>query len=301
MRENEVFSLLGKYIDKIQLEKVQEIRLRIGKPIIVVAENREKITKRIVEKEEFLRILEYICKYSLYAFENEIRQGFITIEGGHRVGISGQVLVEHGEVKNFKNISSMNIRVAHEVLNCADSIIPYITKDRQILNTLIVSPPKCGKTTLLRDLIRQVSDGNQLMHGCTVGVVDERSELGGSYQGIPQNELGLRTDILDACPKSKGMMMLIRSMSPKVIAVDEIGGTEDIQAIRHVMNCGCKILATVHSSSMEELRRKPLFEELIKEHCFERYVVLSGRTKVGEIQGIYDNRGSVLFREYQYA
>lgn len=301
MREKEVLKLLGKYIEKPISERVQEIRMRIGKPVIIFSNGEEYITNISVDKQEFEKILDYFCKFSLYAFENEIRQGFITIEGGHRVGISGQVLVEQGEVKSFKNISSMNIRISHEVLNCADSIIPYITKDKQILNTLIVSPPKCGKTTLLRDLIRQVSNGNYLMNGCTVGVVDERSELGGSYQGIPQNELGIRTDILDSCPKSKGMMMLIRSMAPKVIAVDEIGGAEDIHAIRHAMSCGCKILATVHSGSMEELRRKPLFEELIKERYFERYVVLGSKNRIGEIQGIYDSRGSVLFREYQYA
>ena len=301
MRENEVLKLLGKYIEKEQPEKVQEIRMRVGKPIIFVADNTESVTRKIVERDEFTKVLDYFCKYSLYAFENEIRQGFITIEGGHRVGISGQVLMEQGEIKNFKNITSMNIRIAHEMLNCADAIVPYITSDNQILNTLIVSPPRCGKTTLLRDLIRQVSNGNHLMKGCTVGVVDERSELGGSYQGIPQNELGILTDVLDACPKSKGMMMLIRSMAPKVIAVDEIGGAEDIHAIRHVMNCGCKILATVHSGSMEELRRKPLFEELIKEKCFDRYVVLGSKKRIGEIQGIYDSRGSVLYQECQYA
>ena len=307
MRENEVLNILGRKIrvvlerNEIPFDKLQEIRLRIGKQLIVIADNMEWVMREIIGEEEFMETLEYICKYSLYAFENELRQGFITIEGGHRVGISGQVFVENGEIKNFKNISSMNIRISHEVLNCADRILPYVTQNRVVLNTLIVSPPRCGKTTLLRDLIRQVSDGNRYVKGCTVGVVDERSEIGGCYLGIPQNQIGMRTDILDACPKSKGMMMLVRAMAPNVIAVDELGGVEDVHAMEYAINCGCKMLATVHGNSMEEIRRKPLFENLVKEHCFERYIVLGNKGKVGTIEGIYDNRGTQLYTERVYA
>ena len=307
MRENELVNILGKRIGdilekrKISYEKLQEIRLRIGKPIIVIADNVEWVMREIIEKEEFMETLEYICKYSLYAFENELKQGFITIEGGHRVGISGQVYVEKGEVKNFKNISSMNIRVSHEVLYCAERILPYITQEKEVLNTLIVSPPRSGKTTLLRDLVRQVSDGNSYMKGCTVGVVDERSEIAGCYLGIPQNQVGIRTDVLDACPKSKGMMMLVRSMAPSVIAVDELGGAEDVRAMEYAMNCGCKFLATVHGSSMEEIRKKPLFENLVKELRFDRYIVLGNTNRIGSVEGIYDERGTLLFKENVYA
>lgn len=303
MRENEVTKVLGKGVksiletNEIPFDKLQEIRLRIGKPLIIISNNVEWVMSKIIEKEEFMETLEYVSNYSLYAFENELKQGFITIEGGHRVGISGQVYIENGEVKNFKNISSMNIRVSHEILDCANVILPYITKNREVLNTLIISPPRCGKTTLLRDLIRQVSDGNYYVKGCTVGVVDERSELGGCYLGVPQKHLGIRTDILDACPKSKGMMMLVRSMSPNVIAVDELGGAEDVHAMEYAMNCGCKMLATAHGSSMEEIRKKPLFEELVKEHRFDRYVVLGNQGRIGVVEGIYDDRGSLLFRE----
>ena len=306
MRENEVANILARRIRdilvrrKISFDKLQEIRLRIGKPLIVMADNVEWVMREEIEKEEFMETLEYICKYSLYAFENELKQGFITIEGGHRVGISGQVYVENGEVKNFKNISSMNIRVSHEVSHCADRILPYITQEEGILNTLIISPPRCGKTTLLRDLVRVVSDGNAKLKGCTVGVVDERSEIAGSYLGVPQNQVGIRTDVLDACPKSKGMMMLLRSMAPSVIAVDELGGAEDVHAMEYAMNCGCKFLATVHGKSMEEIRKKPLFETLVKEKRFERYVVLGNRGKIGTVEGIFDDRGSLLFTENIY-
>lgn len=303
MREGEITKILGRPIqnilkqNRIQFEKLQEIRLRIGQPLIIQYGNREHVFEETITKEIFRETLEYVSHYSLHAYENELKQGFITVEGGHRVGMAGQVLLEKGEIKNLKQISSMNIRISHEVLNCADMILPYIIKGKEICHSLIISPPRCGKTTLLRDLIRQISDGNEWMKGCTVGVVDERSELGGCYLGVPQNQLGIRTDVLDCCPKAKGMLMLIRSMSPQVIAVDEIGSYEDVHSLEYAMHCGSKIIATVHGNSMDEIRKKPLFEQLVKEHRFERYIVLGKRQRVGEIEGIYDERGSLLFQE----
>ena len=238
--------------------------------------------------------LDYVSNYSLYAYENELKQGFITVEGGHRVGMAGQVIIENGRVKNLKQISSLNIRVSHEILGCADKLFPYITYNKQLYHTMIISPPRCGKTTILRDLIRQTSDGNRWVKGCTVGVVDERSELAGCYHGIPQNHMGMRTDVLDGCPKADGMLMLIRSMSPQVVAVDEIGAPEDVQAIKYAMHCGCKMLTTVHGESIEEIRKKPLFEQLLREQCFERYVILKNGREIGEIAGIYNKYGDAV-------
>ncbi len=303
MHVEKIKKVLGRAINnileenEISFSKLQEVRLRIGKPLIVIADNIEFVLHKTMEKEDLMEILEYVSNYSLHAFENELKQGFITIEGGHRVGVTGQVLIENGEVKNIKHISSMNIRISHEIINCANVILPYITRNKQICNTLIISPPRCGKTTLLRDLVRQISDGSRWVKACTVGVVDERSELGGCYLGVPQNQLGIRTDVLDNCPKSKGMLMLIRSMSPQVIAVDELGSLEDIHALEYAMHCGCRMVATVHAASMEELRAKPLFEQMVKERRFERYVVLGNQHRIGEINGIYDDRGSLLFEE----
>lgn len=283
--------------------KLQEIRMRIGRPLLLVYHNEEKILtqekkiqtgKHIVTKEEIRETLEYVSHYSLYAYEQEMRQGFITIEGGHRVGVSGKVILEQDRVKNLQYISSINIRVAHEVIGCADPIFPYITRDRQVCHTLIISPPCCGKTTLIRDLIRQVSDGNAYVKGCSVGVVDERSELGGCYLGVPQNELGMRTDVLDGCPKAQGMLMLIRSMSPQVIAVDEIGSPEDIHAMEYAMQCGCTLIASVHGRDMEEISEKPVLSEMVRKKRFERYVVLETRKRPGEIRAVFDQRGSLL-------
>ena len=283
------------------LNGLQEIRLRTGQPLRILKENRERVLPEekkphIVTKEEMRETMEYISHYSLYAYENELRQGFLTIEGGHRVGVAGKVIMEREKVKNIQYISSINIRVSHEVIGCADKILPYITKNRQVCHTLIISPPSCGKTTLIRDLIRQISDGNEYVKGCSVGVVDERSELGGCYLGIAQNHLGTRTDILDCCPKADGMIMLIRSMAPQVIAVDEIGTAEDIHAVEYAMQCGCKMIASVHGLDMDEATKKPVLGELIRRRMFERYVVLGNGEKPGEIRGIYDGRGSVLCR-----
>lgn len=293
---------------KLQLdyEKMQEIRLRINKPIAIVWNGKElfltkegETTKNpleamIVRKNDLKETIEYIANYSLYAFEDELKQGFITIQGGHRVGIAGKTVLEHNQVKSIKYISCINVRISHEIKGCGNKVIPYIVKDDSICHTLIVSPPRCGKTTLLRDLIRQISDGTRVISGKTVGVVDERSEIGGSYLGIPQNDVGIRTDILDCCPKAVGMMMLIRSMSPEIIAIDEIGSNEDVHAIETAIYCGCKIIATIHGDSMEDMKRKPLFRELVNKKIFENYIVLSNEEQIGSIKGIYNKEGELV-------
>lgn len=308
-RKLQILQVLSKSIRKLiiqenpEFEALQEIRLRIGQPLIMVSHNTEYVLpldetqKHIVTKQEIRETMDYISNYSLYAFENEMKQGFITIEGGHRVGLTGKVNIENNRIRNMQYISSINIRIAHEVLGCADKVLPYITVNKQMCHTLVISPPRCGKTTLLRDLVRQISNGNQYVKGCTVGVVDERSELGGCYMGVAQNQMGMRTDILDCCPKAEGMIMLVRSMSPQVIAVDEIGSTDDIHAIEYAMHCGCKLLATVHGASMDEVKNKPILNQLILSKRFERYIVLDNQNRVGEIREIFDERGSHIYKD----
>ena len=287
--------------------KIYEIRLRVNAPLIVIYQGKEyfltlegELTREeaeacMVSPGDIKETMEYISNYSMYAFEEEIRQGFLTIQGGHRVGIAGKTILEGNKIKSVKYISYINLRLSHQIKGCASPILPYIIKNRQICHTLIISPPRCGKTTLLRDLIRQVSNGNRYMPGVSVGVVDERSEIAGSYQGIPQNDLGIRTDVLDCCPKAEGMMMLIRSMSPEVVAVDELGDYEDIHAIESVIHCGCKLFATVHGSSIEDIKRKPLLQRLMQEKVFERYIVLYKKDCAGQIKAIYDERGTGLY------
>ena len=173
----------------------------------------------------------------------------------------------------------------------------YIRTEKWVANTLIISPPRCGKTTLLRDIIRQLSNGWANTQGLTIGVVDERSELAGCYQGIPQNDLGMRTDVLDCCPKSEGMQMLVRSMSPDVVAVDELGCEEDFKAVDSVIHCGCKLIATAHGSCLEDVLDQPFFYKLMGEKVFERYIILDKNAQAGCLKAVLDENGKVCLEQ----
>ncbi len=316
-RREEILQILSvrlrrilEYAD-IDYAHLQEIRIRIGAPLMILYRGEEYfVTEKgglashpadahTVTLAELRETMEFVSNYSLYAFEEELRHGFVTIQGGHRVGVAGKMIVERNQIKSIRHISFLNIRLAHQVLGCADRLLPYVRRGDSLYHTLIISPPRCGKTTLLRDMIRQLSNGGNGCKGMTVGVVDERSELGACYLGRPQNDLGCRTDILDCCPKEEGMMMLVRSMAPKVIAVDEIGSRSDVEALEYVMNCGVRVVATVHGDSMEDIENKPVMGRLVKERIFQRYVLLGGQA--GKIQAVFDERGSCLAWEKDFA
>lgn len=290
-------------------DELQEIRLRIDREIIMIINNKEcyltadgeivihKEKAHCITERDMEAILNHICEYSVYAFSDEIKQGFLTIPGGHRIGLAGQVVLqEDNKIRNIKHIRYMNIRISHEIIGAADSILPYIYEDGKLQDILLISPPGCGKTTLLRDIVRQISDGNQYGEGMNVAIVDERSEIAGSYLGKPQNDVGMRTDILDACPKVLGMMMLIRSMAPKAIAVDELGCEEDIKAVYQVMQCGSHIIATIHGDSIQDITNKSFLRNLQENRTFGRYILLGKKNGKCMVEEIYDRSFKVCYK-----
>lgn len=283
----------------LDYDKLYEIRLRVGRPLFLTYDGGECFLRGkgqaqyLVTREDLQETLEYVTGYSLYAYEEEIRQGFVSVQGGHRVGVTGKVILDGNRIRGMKYISCINVRLAHQKLGCADQVMPYIRSRDWVANTLIVSPPRCGKTTILRDIIRQLSNGTEEIPGLTIGVVDERSELAGCYQGVPQNDLGMRTDVLDGCPKSEGMQMLVRSMSPQVVAVDELGKGEDYQAVESVIHSGCKLIATAHGNSMEDVLEQPLFQKLLETRVFDRYIVLGQGNQAGAVEAIFDGEGAL--------
>ena len=259
-------------------QELQEIRIRVNKPIILKLRKLEVVIEYEISQTEILQIVEKLCNNSIYAYKNQMCEGFITIKGGHRVGITGSAVMDNGKIINIKYITSLNFRVAREVENCSYSILNQVVdvKNDTINNTLIVSPPGKGKTTMLRDLIKNISNGIPKINfrGRNCGVVDERGEIAAMYQGIPQNNVGIRTDIIENISKAKGMKMLIRSMSPEVIACDEIGSKEDIQAIKEAMLSGVKGIFTMHGRNLNDIKANTYINELIENKTIEKIIFL---------------------------
>lgn len=272
-------------------DDLEEIRIRVNAPIIIKGKRGEIFLDKdgnfcgnqadayVAKEDEAEDILRHICNYSIYAYEDELRNGFVTVSGGHRIGVAGQVVLDNsGRVRTIKHITCMNIRISHQIIGAADELMPKLYSGDILKNTLIISPPGCGKTTILRDIVRQVSDGNNGHGGMRVGLVDERSEIAGSYMGIPQNDVGIRTDVLDACPKTEGMIMLLRSMAPKVLAVDELGDEKDLDVVRMALSGGCKVLATVHGQDLDDVNRRFGYGKYSLENLFDICIVL-GRNR----------------------
>lgn len=291
--------------------RMEEIRIRLYKPLMVHIDNEEKFVSSegelvnyenmayIVTGEDCDKAIQLISKSSVYAFDEEIKNGYITLKGGYRVGLSGKCVVENGNIKTIRNISGYNYRIMREITGVSDDIIGYIVKSPYyIYNTLIISPPQCGKTTLLRDIARNISNGIGYLNfkGQNIGIIDERSEIAACYNGLPQNNVGVRTDILDGCPKAFGIIMMIRSMSPKVLITDEIGKIEDVIAIQEALNAGIKIITTIHGNDIDDILRKPYIKDLIELREFERYIILNNEFGAGTIKKITDGDFNLIYK-----
>ncbi len=263
-----------KSIEKIHLPEplsgTAEIRLRAGRPAVCVNIFGEmRVCSPPFSGREIADCFAEICRYSVYSFEEEIARGFVTLDGGHRVGICGTAVTKNGKITTIKDISGLNIRIAHQILGCADELYRKAFSDGPH-SLLLAGKPLCGKTTVLRDLARQLGEHRRVV------LIDSRGELSASVGGIPTLDIGLNTDALCGCGKSEGIMLALRSLSPEIIICDEIGN--DGAAIEQAVFCGVKVIASAHSGSIEELKQRPSTRGLVP--IFERVALLGERGRL---------------------
>ena len=252
--------------------RAEELRLRAGWPMTaVLPEGERHLGGAQVEGRELEQLVESASRASLHTVLDQVRRGYLTFEGGHRIGLCGTVSLRDGEIHGLRDISSANLRIARQVKGAAAPVLDRLCPGGRLADALILAPPGLGKTTLLRDLIRSVSEGE----GCIplrISLADERGEVAAMYNGVPQMEVGRRTDVAEGCPKAQGLMLLLRAMNPQVLAVDEITAPEDVGALIAAAGCGVTLLATAHGEGRAGLERRPLYRPLLDEGLF-RFLV----------------------------
>lgn len=271
-------SLPSEIAEKLDgIENAEEIRLRNGKKVLVYA-NGEYITVPIRVTQRHIDLcIQKISKSSVYAFIEEIKNGFLTLDGGHRVGLCGSVIIKNGEILNIKNISGINFRIAHEIIGCSDSVMEHIISKDRVKNTLIISPPQCGKTTLIRDISRNIGSNHK------VSIIDERGEITAMKNGEPQYDIGEMTDVTELCPKSVGIELMLRSMSPEVIITDEICD-KDIDSVKKTLSCGVSVIATAHGDDVKETVKRLKMGDVINDFTI---ITLTKKDKKYGVDRVY--------------
>lgn len=280
--------------ENFDFNNIEEIRLRVGRNLTIYRQNALEKLPLVVTKDLLHNEMMLLLQSSIYAYEEQLRQGYITVFGGHRVGFVGSAVVENGKIRTLKEISSLNIRVAGEVKGAADRILPFMISGGEVMQTLFVAAPAVGKTTALRDVARQLSNGLAGVSPQKVAIIDERLEIAAAHLGEPQLDVGENGDVISAAPKSEAMMLCLRSMSPQVVVCDEIGSLADCLALNEMLNAGVKVVATAHGSSLAGvLSRKPL-GDLVSAGFFQRVIIL-GRNGSGIFaKNVYDGKGGVI-------
>lgn len=253
---------------------VEELRLRVGRPLFVVGPvGEELLAGTRITTETLTTVLELASASSVHTIMEQVKKGFVSLRGGHRLGLCGTGVVERGELVNLRELSSLSLRIAREFKGVARPVLPKLWGESGLENTLILSSPGGGKTTLLRDLIRALASGE----GCPVrrvGVADERGELGAMAEGQPTMDLGPRSDVMDGCPKAVALTTLLRGMNPQVLAVDEITDPGDVAVVLRAVGCGVNLLATAHGGALSDLDRRPVYRELMAQRVFGRLVLI---------------------------
>lgn len=274
--------------DEIWL-KAEEIHLSNGKPVIIYHNGGFETVKAhgeevICDREIISETVLLLTDNSLYSVNDKICNGYVTVRGGNRVGIVGTAVLKDGRITTIKDISSVNIRLSREIFGIADKLKKHIISDYTLQNTLIISPPRCGKTTLLRDIARMLGDGNENTPPYKVSVIDERGEIAAIYNGVAENNVGLCTDVLDNCPKTLGIPYVIRSMAPDVIITDELGDKSDFEAVKFALSCGVKVIASIHGDSIADIKSKEGSSDITS--VFDLFVLLTSEGGTGTIEKI---------------